>query len=123
MKSVTLSSGKTHLYPSKVYCYQSLKSSLQKFLLRPSFAKLCDHWHSLQRTTDVLHDIYDGNIWKDFQYINGSPALADQFVYAIMVNVDLFQPFKLTQTSVGAMYLTILNLPYHCRLSVRIQFY
>lgn len=84
-------------------------------MLRPGFAKLCDHWHSLQRTTDVLHDIYDGNIWKDFQYINGSPALADQFVYAIMVNVDWFQSFKLTQTSVGAMYLTILNLPYHCR--------
>lgn len=31
--------------------------------------------------------------------------------YGIMLNVDWFQPFKNTNYSVGAIYLTILNLP------------
>jgi hypothetical protein len=32
-----------------------------------------------------------------------------------MLNVDWFQPFKYTNYSVGAIYLTILNLPRHER--------
>lgn len=31
--------------------------------------------------------------------------------YGIMLNVDWFQPFKHTNYSVGAIYVTILNLP------------
>lgn len=32
-----------------------------------------------------------------------------------MLNVDWFQPYKLTQSSVGAIYLTVMNLPYQER--------
>ena len=32
-----------------------------------------------------------------------------------MLNLDWFQPYKLTQSSVGALYLTIMNLPYDQR--------
>ena len=84
-------------------------------MLRPGFAELGEHWRSLNNGTDQIHDIYDGNIWKEFQYINGNPALANKYVYGLMANVDWFQPFKLTQASVGAIYVTVLNLPYHCR--------
>ena len=86
-----------------MYCYQSLQSSLQNLLLGPGFAELCEHWRSLSNCTDQIHDIYDGNIWKEFQYIDGNPALANKYVYAIMANVDWFQTFKLTQASVGAI--------------------
>lgn len=35
--------------------------------------------------------------------------------YAVMLNIDWFQPFKYTNYSVGAIYMTILNLPRHLR--------
>lgn len=115
LKSVTLSTGKVRLYPFRVYCCQSLQTSLQKLLILPGFAKLCEHWRSLRSSSGEICDIYDGNVWKEFQYIDGNPALASQYVYAMMVNIDWFQPYKLTQSSVGAIYLSVLNLPYYCR--------
>jgi hypothetical protein len=94
-----------------VYCYGGLRLSLQKLLNRSDFTELCEHWRS-RECNSSLSDIYDGKIWKEFQYINGQPYLAAPYVYALMLNVDWFQPYKHTQASVGAMYLTIMNLPY-----------
>lgn len=55
-------------------------------------------------------DVYDGDVWKCF---NGEKY--DFFTvernFGVMLNVDCFQPFKHTNYSVGAIYLTILNLP------------
>ena len=107
--------GKTRLYPFKVYCYQSLISSLQRLLQRPGFTKSCEHWRSWLRNSEVLRDIYDGKVWDDFQNLDGKPFLADNFTYAVMLNLDWFQPYKLSQSSVGALYLTIMNLPYNLR--------
>lgn len=39
--------------------------------------------------------------------------------YGVMLNVDWFQPFKYTNYSVGAIYLTILNLPRQERFKKR----
>ena len=82
---------------------------------RPGFAKLCEHWRSRLQNSDVLKDIYDGKIWSDFQHLEGKPFLATAFTYVVMLNLDWFQPYKLTQSSVGALYLTIMNLPYDQR--------
>ena len=98
-----------------VYCYKSLKSSLQDFLLRSDFSELCEHWRSWKESYSEVRDIYDGKLWKDFQYVNGEPLLASPHVYAVMINIDWFQPFKLTQASIGAIYLTVLNLPFQTR--------
>ena len=115
LKSVKLNSGKVLLYPFKVYCYKSLKSSLQDFLLRSEFSELCEHWRSLNESCSEVRDIYDGKLWKDFHYVNGEPLLASPYVYAVIINIDWFQPFKLTQASIGAIYLTVLNLPFQTR--------
>ena len=62
-----------------------------------------------ESTRRVLHgDIYDGRIWHDFQTSN---FLSSPMSYLMTLNVDWFQPFLHTQYSVGAMYLTIQNLP------------
>lgn len=73
---------------------------------------LCEHWRS---RTDCLRDIYDGKLWKEFQFWQGNALLATSHTYALMLNVDWFAPYKLTQASVGALYLTIMNLPYEER--------
>lgn len=111
LKSVNLINSN---YPYKVYCYAGFQNMLQRLLLRPGFVEACEEWRSRekQQGDNSISDIYDANIWKDFQYIDGQPMLAHPYVYAIMLNVDWFQPFKHTQASVGAIYLTIMNLPY-----------
>lgn len=46
---------------------------------------------------DIMTDVYDGDIWKDFngrkyQFFN------EERNYAVMLNIDWFQPFKYTNT-------------------------
>ena len=58
----------------------------------------------------MLCDIYDGQVWKDFQYVNEEPFLAVPHNLALMLNIDWFRPFKHTPYSVGAVYIVITNL-------------
>ncbi len=58
-----------------------------------------------------MSSIYDGQIWAEFQEYNGKPFLSQPFTYGLMLNVDWFKPYKHLEYSVGAMYLTIMNLP------------
>lgn len=112
LKTVELATGKKILYPIKVYCYQSVKASLQNLLLQPNFYECCEQWRSpSNRIPGVLNDIYDGSLWSDFMQYNGEEFLAVPGSIALSLNVDWFQPYKLTQSSVGVIFFTILNLP------------
>ena len=62
-----------------------------------------------------LGDIYDGRIWHEFNSLIGHNFLSAPMSYLLTLNVDWFQPFLHTQYSVGAMYLTIQNLPRNIR--------
>ena len=61
----------------------------------------------------MIRDVYDGKVWKKFLNVQGSPFLAGPFLYALMLNVDWFQPYSHTVASIGALYLAIMNLPRH----------
>ena len=106
-----MASGRTYFYPFLTHCYVNLDISLQSFLHRPDFYKLCEQWRGTERKEGYFSDVYDGQIWKDFQKHNGSPFLSEPGNYAVMLNVDFFQPYKHLPYSLGAIYLTILNLP------------
>ena len=58
-----------------------------------------------------LADVFDGRVWKEWQYFNGEPFLAGPRNYAFMLNVDWFQPFKHSLYCVGALYMVLINLP------------
>ena len=60
------------------------------------FVTQLDHWRT-RRTGNVLNDIYDGRIWKEFMYIDRVPFLADSYTVALAINIDWFQPYKLTE--------------------------
>lgn len=111
LKTVELASRKRILYPHHVYCYNSIKSSIERLFSKADFLGLCEHWRKRTVDGEVLSDIYDGRIWKEFQMISGQPFLAAPYNLAFSLNIDWFQPYKLTQSSVGVVYLTILNLP------------
>ena len=111
LKEVSLKSGETTLYPFKVYCYNSVIANLQYFLQRPGFAAKCEMWRNRDIPDGYLADIFDGRIWKEWQYVSGEPFLSAPRNYGFMLNVDWFQPFKHSLYSVGALYMVLMNLP------------
>ena len=101
--------------PLKVYCSQSIIKSMELLLCRPNFLVNCEQWRHRQIQSDLLCDIYDGQVWKEFLVVNGRPFLNCRQNFAFSLNIDWFQPHKHVTDSVGAIYLSILNLPRHLR--------
>ena len=87
---------------------------------RPNFLQNCEHWRYRQIDTGILGDIYDGKVWKEFLDVNGEHFFNEQNMhsFAFSLNIDWFQPYKHVTDSVGAIYLSILNLPRHLRYKV-----
>lgn len=111
MKRVKSKCKGASLYPRRVYCYKSLVDSLQDMLKQPDFSRKCELWRHREQEPGVFSDVYDGDIWKEFLNPNGQPFLSIPNNYALQLNVDWFNPYKHTQHSEGAIYLSILNLP------------
>ena len=111
-KKVVLNNGAEEFYPVKVYCYNSVKEKLQEMLMRDNFPQLCESWRDHQTQEGYLADITDGQVWKDFQTVDGEPFLSAPRNYMFMLNFDFFQPIKhRNDYSVGVLYLANLNLP------------
>ena len=111
MKEVKCRSKGVSFYPRFVYCYKSVIESLQQMLEQPDFFEKCEQWRKKQHKSGVYADVYDGEIWKQFLVHEGNPFLSLPGNYAFQLNVDWFNPFKHTQHSEGAIYLSVLNLP------------
>lgn len=111
LKTVELAGGKKCLYPRMTYCYLGLEVPLQALLMKPDFYTNCELWRSRSKDQGVMHDVYDGKVWADFKSFDGDPFLSNPGNYGLMLNMDFFQPYKHVQYSVGAIYLTIMNLP------------
>ena len=113
--SVTLSNDKKTFHPFKTYCYNSVITALKELLVRPGFYDLCSQWKTRHNESDLLTDIYDGKIWKDFQTFDGQPFLKGNLGLGLILNIDWFQPYKLTNYSVGVIFLAVMNLPCNIR--------
>ena len=77
------------------------------------FNEQCETWRSKRACDTVIRDVYDGRVWKKFQYACGSAILVALFTYALMLSRDWFQPYAHTVTSIGVIYLAVMNLPRH----------
>ena len=98
-------------YPLKTYCYHSIEKSMIAVLGRADLLEQCEHWRSRNIPENVLADVYDGRVWKEFLTYKGRPFLTNKHNIGLMLNCDWFQPFEHTNYSVGVLYLVILNLP------------
>ena len=99
------------LVPIKSFPYLPLRISLQTLAGRPGFINACEQWRKMVEFPNTrLRDVYDGQVWRDFHSFLSQP-----FSYLLTLNVDWFHPFLHTQYSVGAIYLTIQNLPRNIR--------
>ena len=93
-----------------MFCCQSIVQSLQSLISRPNFLTNCEEWRHRINDTELLCDIYDGRVWKEFLVVDGKPFLSEPHNFAYSLNIDWFQPFKHVTDSVGAIYISILNL-------------
>ena len=87
-------------------------------LQTPNFEQLLEHPYKRSSIPGVLSDVYDGRIWKEFKDELGEPFFMGSETdirIGFSLNVDWFCPSKHIRTSVGAIYLSILNLPRHLR--------
>lgn len=57
-----------------------------------------------------MNDVYDGKIWNEFLQYKGTILLNTPYTYALMLNMDWFQPFEHFTYSVGVIYIAFLNL-------------
>ena len=110
VSEVVLKSGNSKYYPRKYYCYKPICESLALLCERKGFLPACEVWRLRETPAGMLCDIYDGQVWKDFQFVNGVPFLAAPHNLALMLNIDWFRPYKHTPYSVGAIYIVITNL-------------
>ena len=110
-KTVKLQGGKRKLRARYEYAYQPLKQSLQKLLNCKGFAEKLEYWRKRSTVPGWKSDIYDGNVWKDFQTDKYGCFLQQKRCIGVMLNLDFFQPFKHVNESYGVIYLTIMNLP------------
>ena len=108
IKEIVSSSGHKRYYPHFIFCFTSLITSLQNLLLCSNFLEQCE---STRHTSSSIgySDVYDGQLWKDFLTIDGSPFLCAPYCYGLLVNIDWFQPFKHTVYSVGVVYIAFLR--------------
>ena len=109
-RRVLLPQGKSKYYQINSYPFKSLRNALERLLFRPGFTKKVEAWRQRNIPHRYMCDMYDGRIWKEHsEFFTHSRSIA------LMLNLDWFQPFDHTTDSIGAMYLTVVNLPRHER--------
>lgn len=106
MKSIKIEKN-YKLVPQKIYVYNSITNTLQKFISRPGFIESCETWRKANSSDGFMTDVYDGKLWqeewKEYLKVPGNLLL--------MLNVDWFRVYKHSSYSIGMIYLVIQNLP------------
>ena len=103
-RKVILGSGKVCFYPHKLYCFNSVIDQIEGLLKRPGVPEICEQWREREVEDNIMADIYDGSIWRDFLKYKGNDFLNAPRNLAFAINVDWFQPFKRrNDRSVGAI--------------------
>ena len=111
-RKVVLGSGKVCFYPHKLYCFNSVIDQVEGLLKSPGLPEMCEQWCAHQIDDNIVADVYDGSIWRDFRKYKGNDFLNAPRNLIFTINVDWFQPFKRrNDRSVGVIYLVLLNLP------------
>ena len=72
--------------------------------MRPGFIEKCESTRKLISSSG-LSDVYDGNIWKEFQSVDGHGFLSSPNNYDLLLNIDWFKPFEHSAYSVGVIFL------------------
>lgn len=91
-----------------LFPFAGISHQLEKMYKRPGFEAALRHWTNRSYFDDILTDIYDGQIWKNFEDSDGSnkffrSEVADSHL-GLVLNLDWFQPYDGTIHSTGVIY-------------------
>ena len=111
LDAVLSRSGNITFRPKKVFCYQPLKESIKYLFQQKDFIKLIQLWRNRHVPNEVMGDVYDGEVWHNFCDNDGNRFVDQPYNLMLYLNVDWFQPFTHLTESVGAIYLSVQNLP------------
>ena len=112
-KVVYSSSGKRFIMPLKTFCQRDITSQIKQMLSRPDIEPLLGKWREAETPENIRKDVYSGKVWKKMQRVWG--YFQSDYEFGLSLNIDWFRPHKATNKSVGAMYMTVLNLPREIR--------
>ena len=78
LKQVTLKDGNIRLYPHKIFCYRSIVTTLTEYVKRQGFTAHCEVWRNreIRSTHQIMCDVFEGRVWKDFLVFQGSSFFA-----------------------------------------------
>ena len=100
------------LIPFKEFSYHSIVFGLRMMFKRKNFLERINAWRQRSALQGTLFDVYDGRMWQELKDQNGNTFVDDRSSLLLTLNVDWFNPnSKGPSYSVGAMYLSINNLP------------
>ena len=111
LDTVQSCTGTIRFRPKKVFCYNSLKQSITYLFQQKHFVKSIQLWRERNVPNDLMGDVYDGDIWHTFCDNEGNRFVDQPHNLMLFLNVDWFQPFTHLTDSVGAIYLSIHNIP------------
>ncbi|CAB4444917.1 unnamed protein product [Rhizophagus irregularis] len=113
----TLLHGRIKIRSEKIFPFASIRNQLASMYCRPGFERNLRHWSERKRFDNILTDIYDGQVWKNFKETSDEnsvkffrPEVADSNL-GLMLNLDWFQPYDGVVHSTGVIYAAICNLP------------
>ena len=109
-----LAFGRCKWTPYKTFTFIRPSVWLKKMYANKTFVSLLKDHLKQQSEEDLLADVWDGNIWKEFQHDPIDPSkqfLSNKFNLGLLINVDWFKPFKRSEYKVAALMLSVLNLP------------
>ena len=90
----------------KSYHFYAPSEWLKRFFSQREFVEFL-HQGTGQRS-EFIGDVYDGQIWKDFARTD---FFNTKYNLGLMLYVDWFKPFKRSEYTIGALMLSVLNLP------------
>ncbi|EXX56196.1 hypothetical protein RirG_218380 [Rhizophagus irregularis DAOM 197198w] len=113
----TLLHGRIKIRSEKIFPFASIRNQLASIYCQPEFKRNLRHWSERKRFDDILTDIYDSQVWKNFKETSDEnlskffqPEVADSN-FGLMLNLDWFQPYDGVVHSTGVIYAAICNLP------------
>ena len=106
--------------PHKTFYFVPPSAWITKFLSDSTFKTLIGKPMAPRGLPDnVMMDIVDGNVWKEFSKTNPSFNDKDALSIGLLLNVDWFKPFDRSEYKVSALMMSVINLPRNERFKKR----
>jgi hypothetical protein len=79
-------SGRVVLQPLITFAFEGVTNQLRRLIARKGFAEQLELWRKRRIPPGTFADVYDGDVWRDFQVYEGVPFLSAARNLALQLN-------------------------------------